>query len=268
MKKIAIYGKGGIGKSTTTSNLSAALSEAGLKICQIGCDPKNDSTRLLLGHICKQTVLDAVRDNDEVNAEDIVHIGYNGIKCVEAGGPEPGVGCAGRVIIVALEKLNSLEVITDEDVILYDVLGDVVCGGFAVPIREGYASDIYIVSSGELMSLYAANNIAKGVKRFAMRGGVRLGGIIGNGRNTPNEQQLLEEFAKQLNTQLIAFIPRDVIVNKAENNRQTVLQYAPESAQAGVYRTLADDMMHNENLSVPTPMTFDELERLVAEYGN
>ncbi len=268
MKKIAIYGKGGIGKSTTTSNLSAALSEAGLKICQIGCDPKNDSTRLLLGHICKQTVLDAVRDNDEVNAEDIVHIGYNGIKCVEAGGPEPGVGCAGRGIIVALEKLNSLEVITDEDVILYDVLGDVVCGGFAVPIREGYASDIYIVSSGELMSLYAANNIAKGVKRFAMRGGVRLGGIIGNGRNTPNEQQLLEEFAKQLNTQLIAFIPRDVIVNKAENNRQTVLQYAPESAQAGVYRTLADDMMHNENLSVPTPMTFDELERLVAEYGN
>ncbi len=268
MKKIAIYGKGGIGKSTTTSNLSAALSEAGLKICQIGCDPKNDSTRLLLGHICKQTVLDAVRDNDEVNAEDIVHIGYNGIKCVEAGGPEPGVGCAGRGIIVALEKLNSLEVITDEDVILYDVLGDVVCGGFAVPIREGYASDIYIVSSGELMSLYAANNIAKGVKRFAMRGGVRLGGIIGNGRNTPNEQQLLEEFAKQLNTQLISFIPRDVIVNKAENHRQTVLQYAPESAQAGVYRTLANDMMHNENLSVPTPMTFDELEQLVAEYGN
>lgn len=120
-----------------------------------------------------------VRDNDEVAAEDIVHTGYNGIKCVEAGGPEPGVGCAGRGIIVALEKLRSLEVLTDEDLIMYDVLGDVVCGGFAVPIREGYATDIYIVSSGELMSLYAANNIAKGVKRFAMRGGVRLGGIIG-----------------------------------------------------------------------------------------
>ena len=269
MKKIALYGKGGIGKSTTASNLSAAFSEEGLKVCQIGCDPKNDSTRLLLGHICRQTVLDMVRDkDDEVEAVDIVHTGYNGIKCVEAGGPEPGVGCAGRGIIVALEKLKSLEVITDEDLILYDVLGDVVCGGFAVPIREGYATDIYIVSSGELMSLYAANNIAKGVKRFALRGGVRLGGIIGNSRNTPNERALLEEFAKRLHTQLIAFIPRDVVVNKAENNRQTVLQYAPESAQADVYRQLSRDIMSNENLSVPTPMTFDELEKLVAEYGN
>ena len=269
MKKIALYGKGGIGKSTTASNLSAAFSEEGLKVCQIGCDPKNDSTRLLLGHICRQTVLDMVRDkDDDVESADIVHTGYNGIKCVEAGGPEPGVGCAGRGIIVALEKLKSLEVITDEDLILYDVLGDVVCGGFAVPIREGYATDIYIVSSGELMSLYAANNIAKGVKRFALRGGVRLGGIIGNSRNTPNERALLEEFAKRLHTQLIAFIPRDVVVNKAENNRQTVLQYAPESTQAEVYRQLSRDIMSNENLSVPTPMTFDELEKLVAEYGN
>lgn len=267
MKKIAIYGKGGIGKSTTTANISSAMSEAGLKVCQIGCDPKNDSTRLLLGHICKHTVLDTVRDNEEVTAADIVHTGYNGIKCVEAGGPEPGVGCAGRGIIVALEKLRSLDVL-DEDVILYDVLGDVVCGGFAVPIREGYASDIYIVSSGELMSLYAANNIAKGVKRFAMRGGVRLGGIIGNGRNTPNEEALLLEFAKRLNTQLITFIPRDVIVNKAENNRQTVLQYAPDSKQAAIYRDLSQKMLNNEQLSVPTPMSFDELEALVEEYGN
>lgn len=267
MKKIAIYGKGGIGKSTTTANISAAMSEAGLKVCQIGCDPKNDSTRLLLGHICKHTVLDTVRDNEEVTAADIVHTGYNGIKCVEAGGPEPGVGCAGRGIIVALEKLRSLDVL-DEDVILYDVLGDVVCGGFAVPIREGYASDIYIVSSGELMSLYAANNIAKGVKRFAMRGGVRLGGIIGNGRNTPNEEALLLEFAKRLNTQLITFIPRDVIVNKAENNRQTVLQYAPDSKQAAIYRDLSQKMLNNEQLSVPNPMSFDELEALVEEYGN
>lgn len=268
MKKIAIYGKGGIGKSTTTSNISAAFSEAGLKVCQIGCDPKNDSTRLLLGHICKKTVLDTVREQDEITTEEIVHRGYNGIKCVEAGGPEPGVGCAGRGIIVALEKLRSLDVFTDEDIILYDVLGDVVCGGFAVPIREGYASDIYIVSSGELMSLYAANNIAKGIKRFAMSGKVRLGGIIGNGRNTPNELELLTEFAKRLNTNLIAFIPRDVVVNKAENHRQTVLQYAPNSEQAEVYRNLSQAMLNNDNLVIPTPMTFEELESLVAEYGN
>lgn len=268
MKKIAIYGKGGIGKSTTAANVSAALSEQGYKICQIGCDPKNDSTRLLLGRICSRTVLDCVRDKEDVAAEDIVHIGYNGIKCVEAGGPEPGVGCAGRGIIVALEKLNSLHAIDAEDVILYDVLGDVVCGGFAVPIREGYATDIYIVSSGELMSLYAANNIAKGIKRFALRGGVKLGGIIGNSRNTPRERELLEEFARRLNTRLITFIPRDVVVNKAENNRQTVLQYASESGQAEIYRSLASAIMNNRDLTVPTPMKFEELEVLVAEYGN
>lgn len=268
MKKIAIYGKGGIGKSTTTANISAALSEIGLKVCQIGCDPKNDSTRLLLGRICKQTVLDCVRDKEDVKADDILHYGYNNVKCVEAGGPEPGVGCAGRGIIVALEKLKALSIIEDEDVILYDVLGDVVCGGFAVPIREGYATDIYIVSSGELMSLYAANNIAKGVKRFALRGGVRLGGIIGNSRNTPNERQLLEEFAKRLNTKLLAFIPRDVIVNKAENQRQTVIQYAPASTQAEVYRQLAQKIVTNDELGVPTPMTFEELENLVAAYGD
>ena len=267
MKKIAFYGKGGIGKSTTAANISAALSERGLRVCQIGCDPKNDSTRLLLGHICRKTVLDTVRDQEEIALEDVVHTGYNGIKCVEAGGPEPGVGCAGRGIIVALEKLAELQAVEDEDVLLYDVLGDVVCGGFAVPIREGYATDIYIVSSGELMSLYAANNIAKGVRRFAMRGKVRLGGIIGNSRNTPNERQLLEVFARRLNTQLIAFIPRDVIVNQAENSRQTVLEFAPESAQAEVYRRLAADIIVNEKLAIPTPMSFEELEALVVEYG-
>lgn len=268
MKKIAIYGKGGIGKSTTAANLSAALSEIGLKVCQIGCDPKNDSTRLLLGRICTQTVLDMVRQKDEVLAEDIVHLGYGNIKCVEAGGPEPGVGCAGRGIIVALEKLRSLNVLSDEDVILYDVLGDVVCGGFAVPIREGYATDIYIISSGELMSLYAANNIAKGIKRFALRGDVRLGGIIGNSRNTPNEEQLLKEFAKCLNTKLITFIPRNIIVNKAENNHQTVIQYAPKSNQADIYRFLAKYILKNEMLTIPTPISFETLEKLVATYAN
>jgi len=268
--KIAFYGKGGIGKSTTAANVSAAFSQKGHKVCQIGCDPKNDSTRLLLGHICKQTVLDNVRDSEdgEVTAQQIVHEGFNGIKCVEAGGPEPGVGCAGRGIIVALEKLNALNVIPEDSLVLYDVLGDVVCGGFAVPIREGYATDIYIVSSGELMSLYAANNIAKGICRFAGRGKARLGGIIGNSRNTVNEENLLKEFADRLNTHLIAFIPRDIIVNQAENKRQTVIEFAPTSNQAEVYRRLAEDIENNQKLTVPTPMTFEELEELISKYDD
>ncbi len=269
MKKIAFYGKGGIGKSTTSSNVSAALSLSGKKVCQIGCDPKNDSTRLLLGHICKETVLDKVRlkEIEDITAEDVVHQGFNGTICVEAGGPEPGVGCAGRGIIVVLQLLDKLHAIPDADLILYDVLGDVVCGGFAMPIREGYANEIYIVSSGELMSLYAANNIAKGIRRFAVRGNVRLGGIIGNSRNTPGEKELLTEFSKLLNTRLIAFVPRDKIVNIAENNKQTVLQYAPDSTQASIYRELADTIWSNDEFTIPTPITFEELETLVNTYG-
>ena len=269
MFKIAFYGKGGIGKSTTASNVSAALSEMGVKVCQIGCDPKNDSTRLVLGKICKGTVLDAVRNSDDgsVTLEEIVHYGYNHIKCIEAGGPEPGVGCAGRGIIVALERLNALHANEDDELILYDVLGDVVCGGFAVPIREGYADVIYIVTSGEMMSLYAANNIAKGIKRFAQRGKVRLGGLIGNSRNTPREKELLEAFAAKLNTKLVAFIPRDQIVQKAEIQRQTVIQYAPHSEQAQVYRNLAKTILDNTGLSIPNTMTFEELEAFMAEMG-
>lgn len=269
MKKIAFYGKGGIGKSTTASNVSAALALLGKRVCQIGCDPKNDSTRLLLGHICRETVLDRVRTagEEDISAEDIVHTGFAGITCVEAGGPEPGVGCAGRGIIVALQLLEKLRALPEVDLTLYDVLGDVVCGGFAMPIREGYATDIYIVSSGELMSLYAANNISKGIRRFAVRGKVRLAGIIGNSRNTPGEKELLTEFATRLGTRLVAFVPRDKIVNLAENQRQTVLQYAPDSAQADVYRKLARAIWDNTELSVPTPITFEELEALAAKYG-
>lgn len=240
MKKIALYGKGGIGKSTTASNLSAAFSEEGLKVCQIGCDPKNDSTRLLLGHICKQTVLDMVRDkDDDVEAADIVHTGYNGIKCVEAGGPEPGVGCAGRGIIVALEKLKSLEVITDEDLILYDVLGDVVCGGFAMPIRGGYAREVFIVSSGEMMALYAASNIAQAIKNFGRRGYARLKGIILNAKNIENEQELVAKAAEEIGTEIVQYVPRSGDIQIAENLGGTVSEFVKDSPMVQVYNELA-----------------------------
>lgn len=268
MHKIAFYGKGGIGKSTTAANVAAALSERGKAVCQVGCDPKNDSTRLLLGKTCSQTVLEMVKlHGEELCADEIVHVGFNGVKCVEAGGPEPGVGCAGRGIIVALEKLKELQVLKDDEITIYDVLGDVVCGGFAVPIREGYATDIYIVSSGELMSLYAANNIAKGIARFAERGSTRLAGIIGNSRAIPNEEALLKEFAARLNSKLLAFVPRDQIMNQAEIRRKTVIEWAPQSSQADVYRTIAEIVTAEKTMSVPTPLSFDELEELVMSHG-
>ena len=270
MKKIAFYGKGGIGKSTTAANVSAAFAQMGRRVCQIGCDPKNDSTRLLLGRIAPSTILDLEREKKgaALTLADLVHEGFGGIRCIEAGGPDPGVGCAGRGIIVALEKLKALHAFDDLDVALYDVLGDVVCGGFAVPIREGYASEIYIVSSGELMSLYAANNIAKGVQRFAARGAVKLGGIIGNGRDVLNERELLEAFAARLGTQLIAYIPRSRAVHEAEIHRQTLIAYAPTSEQAQYYVRLAQAIDTNEMLTVPTPMEFEELEELVESYGD
>ena len=270
MKKIAFYGKGGIGKSTTAANVSAAFAQMGRHVCQIGCDPKNDSTRLLLGRIAPSTILDLEREKKgaELTLADLVHGGAGGVRCIEAGGPDPGVGCAGRGIIVALERLKALHAFDNLDVVLYDVLGDVVCGGFAVPIREGYAEEVYIVSSGELMSLYAANNIAKGVCRFAARGAVKLGGIIGNGRDVLNERELLEAFAARLGTQLIAYIPRSRAVHEAEIHRQTLIAYAPTSEQAQDYVRLAQTIAMNEMLTIPTPMEFEELEELVESYGD
>lgn len=269
IRQIAIYGKGGIGKSTTTQNLTAGLVEHGKKVMVVGCDPKADSTRLLLGGLAQKTVLDTIRDEGEnVELERIMRTGFGGTRCVESGGPEPGVGCAGRGIITSISMLENLGAYTDDlDFVFYDVLGDVVCGGFAMPIREGKAKEIYIVASGEMMALYAANNIAKGINRYAKAGGVRLGGIICNSRNVDRELDLLRAFSKELGTQLLYFVPRDNIVQRAEINRKTVIEYKPDSAQAQEYRNLAEAVINNTSFTIPTPMTQERLEQILLEYG-
>lgn len=269
LRQIAIYGKGGIGKSTTTQNLTAGLAELGKQVMVVGCDPKSDSTRLLLGGLAQRTVLDTIRETGEdVDLAEIMKTGFGGIRCVESGGPEPGVGCAGRGIITAINMLEDLGAYTEDlDFVFYDVLGDVVCGGFAMPIREGKAKEIYIVASGEMMALYAANNIAKGISRYARRGGVRLGGIICNSRNVDHEEELLQAFSKELGTKLLYFVPRDNIVQHAEINRKTVIAYAPDSDQAQEYRNLAEAVLENKEFVIPKPMEQERLEEILLQYG-
>jgi nitrogenase iron protein NifH len=269
LRQIAIYGKGGIGKSTTTQNLTAGLAEMGKNILVVGCDPKADSTRLLLGGLHQKTVLDTIRDNkQEVTLEHLIKTGYRNIRCVESGGPEPGVGCAGRGIITAIDMLESLGAYTEDlDYVFYDVLGDVVCGGFAMPIREGKAKEIYIVASGEMMALYAANNICKGIKKYAIKGEVRLGGIICNSRNVDNEMDLLRAFADELGSQLIYFMPRNNIVQHAELNRKTVIEYKADSPQADEYRALAKAIETNSQFTIPNPIEADRLEKLLLDHG-
>ncbi len=271
MRQIAIYGKGGIGKSTTTQNLVAGLAEAGYKCMIVGCDPKADSTRLILNRKAQNTVMDLARERGSVEDLEIGEVlltGYRGIRCAESGGPEPGVGCAGRGVITAinfLEENGAYE--ADTDFIFYDVLGDVVCGGFAMPIREGKAKEIYIVTSGEMMAMYAANNISRGILKYAQSGGVRLGGLICNSRKTDKEYELISELASKLSTQMIHFVPRDNEVQRAELRRKTVIEYSPEHAQADEYRVLAKKIAENKNFVIPTPISMDELERLLMDFG-
>ena len=271
MRKVAIYGKGGIGKSTTTQNTVAGLAEMGRKVMVVGCDPKADSTRLLLGGLAQKSVLDTLREEGEdVELEDIRKLGYGETWCVESGGPEPGVGCAGRGIITSINMLESLGAYEEEEALdyaFYDVLGDVVCGGFAMPIRDGKAEEIYIVCSGEMMAMYAANNICKGIMKFAQSGSVRLGGLICNSRAVDNEKEMIEELAKKIGTHMIYFVPRDNDVQRAEINRKTVIEWNGDCPQAAEYRGLAEAIDKNDNFVIPAPLEIEELEKLLLDYG-
>ncbi|WP_337997413.1 nitrogenase iron protein [Oleispirillum naphthae] len=271
LRQCAIYGKGGIGKSTTTQNLVAALAEAGKKVLIIGCDPKADSTRLILHAKAQDTIMSLAAEHgsvEDLELEDVLKVGYRGIHCAESGGPEPGVGCAGRGVITAinfLEEEGAYE--EDLDFVFYDVLGDVVCGGFAMPIRENKAQEIYIVCSGEMMAMYAANNITKGIVKYATTGSVRLAGLICNSRNTDREDELIMELAAKLGTQMIHFVPRDNIVQRAEIRRMTVIEFDPASKQADEYRTLAKKIVENKMFVIPTPIEMEDLETLLMEFG-
>lgn len=284
LRQIAFYGKGGIGKSTTSQNTLAAMCHYyNQKILIVGCDPKADSTRLILHEKAQNTIMQLAADAgsvEDLELEDVckpgaaefdpdetdITDGY--IMCTESGGPEPGVGCAGRGVITAinfLEEEGAYE--EDLDFVSYDVLGDVVCGGFAMPIREGKAQEIYIVMSGEMMAMYAANNISKGILKYANTGGVRLAGLICNARMTDREYDLSKQLAKAIGTQMIHFIPRSNHVQRAELRRMTVVEFSPKSDQALEYKELARKIIANDLKIIPEPLEMEDLEDLLMAYG-
>lgn len=269
-KNIAIYGKGGIGKSTTSSNISAALSEDGYNVMQIGCDPKSDSTNTLRGGKFIPTVLDTLRSGKRVETSEIVYEGFNGILCVEAGGPEPGVGCAGRGIITAIELLKQRHIFEEffPDVVIYDVLGDVVCGGFAMPIREGVAEQVYTVSSSDFMAIYAANNLFKGIKKYSNNGGALFSGIIANSMNLPVHQEIIQDFSNQTKSTIAGFVPRSLTVTRSELKGRTVIEGEPDSEQAAIYRRLAKKIINNELKYVPSPLDVDGLKNWAESWSD
>ena len=246
MIKIAVYGKGGIGKSTTVSNVSAALADMGLRVMQIGCDPKADSTVSLHEQERIPTVLELVREKkNDITLEEMTTTGYGGVICVEAGGPQPGLGCAGRGIIAALEKLAEKGAYEtyQPDVVIYDVLGDVVCGGFSMPMRTGYADKVFVITSGENMAIHAAANIAMALESFKGRGYAQLGGIILNRRNVKNEDEKVQELAEDIGSAVIASLSRSDTVQQAEELGKTVIEAFPESEMAEEYRALARKLL-------------------------
>ena len=268
--QIAIYGKGGIGKSTTTSNLSAALSRQGFKVMQFGCDPKSDSTNTLRGGTYIPTVLDTLREKNTVNAHEVIYEGYNGIYCVEAGGPAPGVGCAGRGIITAVELFKQQRIFEELklDYVIYDVLGDVVCGGFAVPIREGIAEHVFTVSSADFMAIYAANNLFKGIKKYSNAGGALLGGVIANSMNAPYAKEIIDDFVSKTKTQVVEYIPRSVTVTQSELQGKTTIEASPDSAQAKVYMSLAEKISNHTESKTPSPLEVQELRDWASKWGD
>jgi nitrogenase iron protein NifH len=270
VRQIAIYGKGGIGKSTVSGNVAMAMAILGRKVLLIGCDPKQDTTLALNQGVQLPSVLEVLyeKGEDNVKIDDVCTKGPNGVILVEAGGPEPGVGCAGRGVITALELLEKLKVIEAYgiDTVIYDVLGDVVCGGFAMPLRTGHAKEIYLVTSGELMAMFAANNICKAISRFASNMvDLGLGGIILNKRNVPKEVELVSTLADNIGSSIIEEIPRSKMIQISEAEKKTVMEMYPDSDIAKSFIKLANSMLHPKQMVVPTAMAQNDLRNMIAE---
>lgn len=269
--QIAFYGKGGIGKSTVPSNVAAALAEMEKKVMQMGCDPKADCTRNLRGDLDIPMILDVMREKGgdkleltemgkSIDLEEVVFSGFKGVLCVEAGGPEPAVDGAGRGIKVAVELLKRLGVFKSGlDVVIYDVMGDVVCGGFGMPLCQRLADDVYVVTSADYLAIYAANNICKRIQRYAGWGGSALGGIIYNVRGSLDDQELVEEFAAQIGSNVTGTIPSDPLIQESELYGQTVIEYAPNSPAADRFRILARSILENGSTVVPKPLSRENL---------
>jgi len=261
MQKIAIYGKGGIGKSMIATGLSASFALRDLKVLHIGCDPKHDSAvRLLDEGEDVPTVLDVLKGRtNQVRRDEIVARARLGIDCCESGGPTPGLGCAGRGVARTLEYFDEIELFDEDeyDMVVFDVLGDVVCGGFAAPLRAGFAEKVYIVTSEEPMALYAANNISKAVVNYATNG-VVLGGLIANLKSNEADREILEVFAELINTRIVAYMPRDERIIAAEKQRKTIVEAVPDSEAAQTLRSLADFILAQESQGVPLPTPLDD----------
>ena len=276
LRQVAFYGKGGIGKSTIASNFAAAYAESGHRVMIVGCDPKADCTRNLRGDADIPTVLDVLREKGgakmelteiiggkKIDVDEIVYKGYNGVLCVEAGGPEPAVGCAGRGIIVAVDLLKRLGVYDgDLDLIIYDVLGDVVCGGFGMPLRQGLADNVFIVTSADYLAIYAANNICKGIERHAGRKGSPLGGIVYNVRGAIDDPELVGEFAGGVGSEVVGAIPNDPLIAASELYGKTVIEYMPDSIIADRFRELAGVILENGSGVTPQPLSKEKLAEL------
>ena len=264
MKRICVYGKGGIGKSTVVSNTAVAMSRKGLGVAVVGCDPKADSTRCIMGEKIP-TVLDSVLLGEN---RDVAFTGEGGILCIESGGPKPGTGCAGRGISSALKEIRERDLLSGRDAVIYDVLGDVVCGGFSTPLREEIADDVYLVTTADFMALYAANNICRGIAHYAALGGVRLAGVIYNSRSIRDDVSLVESFARRVGTTVAGRIPMSEEISRAEIERRTACAMFPEGEAAKAFSALAEHMLSGSaERCIPDPMSDEELEELCRKSG-